>query len=35
MNFFEHQQGQEYKKSLLFEIIFQARFPDILKIPNN
>ena len=34
MNFFGHQQGQEYQKSLLFEIIFQARFPDILKIPD-
>ncbi len=34
MNFFGHQQMQEYQKSLLFEIIFEARFPDLLKISN-
>ena len=34
MEFFGNHQKQEYRKSLLFEIIFQARFPDNLRIPN-
>ena len=32
MNLFGNHQKQEYQKSLLFEIIFQAQFPDNLQI---